>query len=242
MVQTAPVLFISDLHLDSGAPETLKLFTDFLDGRAREAGSLYILGDLFEVWLGDDDDSDFNRSVIRALRALADAGIELYFMHGNRDFLIGERFAAQAGCRLIDDPTPLTLFGRSMLLMHGDTLCTGDTQYQQYRKMVRSPAWQRQVLEKPLAQRRLLAEQIREQSMQDTQSKTYEIMDVEQQTVISTLQQYQVDYLVHGHTHRMNRHQVDYDDRQATRIVLGDWQTSPSYLLVSADEISLHRL
>ncbi len=239
---TEQVLFISDLHLDSQDPKTLQLFTDFLERQARHAGSLYILGDLFEVWLGDDDDSTFNRTVIQLLRALSDSGVDLYFMHGNRDFLIGEHFAAQAGCRLIEDPTRLTLFGHRLLLMHGDTLCTGDTQYQQYRKMVRSTAWQQQVLAKSLDQRRLLAAQIREQSLQQGQSKTYEIMDVEHKTVLDTLRQHQVDYLIHGHTHRLNQHQEKYDNHQATRIVLGDWQTAPSYLLFSEEQVSLHRL
>jgi len=239
---TPAALFISDLHLDRDQPEILKLFVNFLNKNAKQAEALYILGDLFEVWLGDDDHSELNQKVINHLRQLSDSNVDLFFMHGNRDFLIREQFAKQAGCTLLGDPTRIDLFGHRLLLMHGDTLCTGDHQYQEYRKMVRSEKWQQEVLGKTLDQRRLLSEQIREQSDHEKRTKIDEIMDVEQDTVNKTLQQYNVDYLIHGHTHRMNTHDVTYNGRAAKRIVLGDWQSSPSYIVVAEDGIELRQL
>ena len=223
-------LFISDLHLDEARPQIVDLFARFLADEARQADALYILGDLFESWIGDDDNAPLATRVANALRALRDRGVPIYFLHGNRDFLLGTDYAARAGIELLADPAIVELDGERTLLMHGDTLCTDDIEYQKFRNLVRNPAWQAQFLAKPLAERRAFAAQAREESRKQTAMKAAEIMDVNQAAVESTMHEYGVHRLIHGHTHRPAAHRFELDGRAAERIVLGDWYEQSSVL------------
>jgi len=223
-------LFISDLHLDEARPQIVDLFARFLADEARQADALYILGDLFESWIGDDDNAPLATRVAHALRALRDRGVPIYFMHGNRDFLLGTDYAARAGIELLADPAIVELDGERTLLMHGDTLCTDDIEYQKFRNLVRNPAWQAQFLAKPLAERRAFAAQARGESRKQTTMKAAEIMDVNQAAVESTMHEYGVHRLIHGHTHRPAAHRFELDGRTAERIVLGDWYEQSSVL------------
>jgi len=223
-------LFISDLHLDEARPQIVDLFARFLADEARQADALYILGDLFESWIGDDDNAPLATRVAHALRALRDRGVPIYFLHGNRDFLLGTDYAARAGIELLADPAIVELDGERTLLMHGDTLCTDDIEYQKFRNLVRNPAWQAQFLAKPLAERRAFAAQAREESRKQTAMKAAEIMDVNQAAVESTMHEYGVHRLIHGHTHRPAAHRFELDGRAAERIVLGDWYEQSSVL------------
>jgi UDP-2,3-diacylglucosamine hydrolase len=216
-------LFISDLHLESGQPDIGEQFLSFLGGEARGAEALYILGDLFEAWLGDDDPSPYYGEMKSALRELTDAGVPVYFMHGNRDFIIGKDFAAATGITILDDPTVVDLYGEKILLCHGDSLCTDDVHYQQIRAMTRDPEWQAMILAKSIEERIALALQARKDSMERSESLSDEIMDVNQDAVATMLVEHGVDVMLHGHTHRPAVHTVDLADRTATRIVLGDW-------------------
>jgi UDP-2,3-diacylglucosamine hydrolase len=225
-----PTLFISDLHLDETRPQIVELFTLFLARDARGADALYILGDLFESWIGDDDDAPLAARVADGLRALRDSGTPVYFMHGNRDFLLGERYAEHAEMTLLADPTVIDLAGERTLLMHGDTLCTDDIEYQKFRTLVRNPQWQRQFLAKPLAERRAFAAQARGESRKQTALKAAEIMDVNQAAVESAMRAHDVRRLIHGHTHRPATHRFDLGGPAAERIVLGDWYEQSSVL------------
>ena len=216
-------LFISDLHLEASQPEIGEQFLSFLKGEARGAEVLYILGDLFEVWLGDDDPSPYYATMKTALRELADTGVPMYFMHGNRDFTIGKDFAAETGVEILDDPTIVELYGESVLLCHGDSLCTDDVEYQQVRAMTRNPDWQAMMLAKSIEERIAFATQAREESKARGESVSDEIMDVNQDAVIALLREQGIATLLHGHTHRPAIHDVDLGDRSAKRIVLGDW-------------------
>jgi UDP-2,3-diacylglucosamine hydrolase len=222
-------LFISDLHLDAERPEPLARFHALLAGPARRADSLYILGDLFEAWLGDDDDRAPHPEVLSSLRALTETGKPVYVMHGNRDFLMGRRFEDDTGCMLLPDPTVVQLYGEWTLLMHGDTLCTEDHDYQAFRRQVRDPRWQAGFLALPLAQRAALAQQAREGSRQAMQGKSEEIMDVTQAAVAEALRNHRVRLLIHGHTHRPAIHDLDGEGR---RVVLGDWYECDSVLVL----------
>ena len=226
------ILFISDLHLDDTRPQITELFTRFLATEAREAKALYVLGDLFESWIGDDDDSPLATRVAGAFRALRDHGVPIYFMHGNRDFLLGADYAARAGMSLLTDPTIIDLHGERTLLMHGDTLCTDDVEYFKFRTLVRNPAWQQQFLAKPLAERRVFAAQARGESRKQTALKAAEIMDVNQAAVESAMRTHGVRRLIHGHTHRPATHRFDLDGTSAERIVLGDWYEQSSVLKI----------
>jgi UDP-2,3-diacylglucosamine hydrolase len=223
-------LFISDLHLDPEHPEITSQALAFLDAEARGAEALYILGDLFEAWIGDDDPEPEKQRIVVALQRLSDDGVPCYFMRGNRDFLIGERFAAASGCTLLEDPTVIELHGTRVILMHGDTLCTDDHEYQALRKMVRNPGWQAAVLARPLAERTELARQLREKSAASMAGKPEEIMDVNQDAVIAAMREHGIYTLLHGHTHRPAIHRFGADGRDAVRIVLGDWHTQGSVL------------
>ncbi len=216
-------LFISDLHLQANQPEIGTQFLSFLAGEARGAEALYILGDLFEVWLGDDDPNPYYGEMKSALRTLIDTGVPVYFMHGNRDFTIGADFAAETGITILDDPTVVDLYGDQVLLCHGDALCTDDVQYQQIRAMTRNPEWQAMMLAKSIEERIAFAVEARKESMERGESLSDEIMDVNQEAVAAALQEYGVAVMLHGHTHRPAVHSVDLGDRKATRIVLGDW-------------------
>jgi len=218
-----PTLFISDLHLDASKPEIGEQFLSFLEGEATEADSLYILGDLFESWVGDDDPNPHYSVMKGAIRNLVDAGVPVFFMHGNRDFMIGEQFAEETGVTLLDDPTCIELHGKKILLSHGDALCIDDAQYQQVRLMTRNPQWQAMMRAKPLEERIAFAENARKQSQAYNDSVGEDIMDVNQDAVVGTFRNRGVDILLHGHTHRPAIHDVDLKGRMAKRIVLGDW-------------------
>ena len=235
-------LFISDLHLDPRRPVINELFYEFLAGRAAAAEALYILGDLFEAWVGDDDNSPLARAVAARLRRLADAGVALFFIHGNRDFLLGPRYAAGAGLRLLDETTVVNLYGTPTLLMHGDTLCTDDLAYQEFRARVRSPQWQRRTLALPLFARRLLAARLRYRSRRAQRQKTAAVMDVNPDAVTRALRDAGVGRLIHGHTHRPGIHRLDVDGRPAERIVLGDWYQKGSVLVCDPSGCRLETL
>lgn len=228
-------LFISDLHLREEQPETLRAFDALLAGPACEVDALYILGDLFEYWAGDDDDTPLARHVAGALRKVADAGVRVFFLAGNRDFLLAEQYAAQCGLTLLDEPTEIELDGHRVLLSHGDTLCTDDTAYQQYREMVRNPAWQAGFLAKPLAERRAFIDQLRQRSRQETSTKSMQIMDVNASAVEALLRDHGCPTLIHGHTHRPARHVHDVDGRECGRWVLSDWHDDAPWLLWDGD-------
>ena len=235
-------LFISDLHLDAERPDCTEQFLEFMRTEARAASALYILGDLFEAWIGDDDTDPAHAPIIAALAELRRDNVPCYFMHGNRDFLIGKRFAAATGCVLLDDWHVIEMSGQRAVLTHGDLLCTDDTSYQELRKMVRDPAWQRKFLAKPLDERRAIVTDLRERSKTETAAKPAEIMDVNQAAVESALRQHGVRILLHGHTHRPAVHELVADDAPATRIVLGDWHTGGSVLRWDETGFSLETL
>ncbi|MFD2112411.1 UDP-2,3-diacylglucosamine diphosphatase [Thiorhodococcus fuscus] len=230
-------LFISDLHLSPDRPATLDLLLDFLAGPAREAERLYILGDLFDSWIGDDDDTPFNRRAIAGLRALTDAGVACDLMHGNRDFLLGRRFRRETGCRLLRDPTLISLAGEPTLLMHGDLLCTDDLAYQRFRRRVRNPLVQRLFLFKSLDSRRALAANYRNRSRAAMAEKSAEIMDVNQDTVAGYLRRFGALHLIHGHTHRPCDHEIALGDRQARRSVLAEWADTGGEVLAHRNGI-----
>ena len=226
-------LFISDLHLDGSRPGITSQFLAFLQEEAGGAESLYILGDLFEAWIGDDDPDPDKQRVREALRRLTRSGVPCFVMHGNRDFLLGSRFAANTGVRLIDDGTVVNLYGRQVLLMHGDTLCTDDHSYQRLRRIVRNPLVQWVMRRLSLPQRQRLAAKMRAGSKAHIESVDRAapyIMDVNNQAVVDALRRHHVDCLIHGHTHRPAIHDVEVDGQRAQRIVLGDWYDQGSVL------------
>lgn len=237
------ILFISDLHLDASRPEITRLFLDFLKRDAVQSEALYILGDFFEAWVGDDDDSELGLQVTSALRELSDTGVPVFFMRGNRDFLVGQDFAHRAGLQILPDPCVLQLYGKPAMLMHGDLLCTDDIAYQAFRAQVRSEPWQSQFLSQALSARQAFAAQARAASKQhqsglmDGQQEN--IMDVSQASVQSLMKRYGVNRLIHGHTHRPAIHQFYIDDISSQRIVLGDWYSQGSVLRVDADGVFL---
>ena len=224
-------LFISDCHLHVSRPEVSRALIDFLQRRAARARYLYILGDLFEVWLGDDDPLDELVPVIDSLRAVAEH-CNVYFMAGNRDFLLGEEFSRRVGMTLLAEPELLQLADRSILLMHGDTLCTDDLDYQAFRKVVRDVGWQTEFLAKPLLQRQQIARQLRSDSADASAQKATDIMDVASVAVADCFREHRVDSIIHGHTHRPAVHHYQAN---LTRYVLGDWNPGPSFLSWSPD-------
>ena len=240
-------LFISDLHLDDARPEVTDLFGRFIDGEARGADALYILGDLFEAWVGDDDPSGTGAFVASKLRALSGAGVPVFFMHGNRDFLVGPGYADRAGMTLLHDPSVVMLHGRPVLLMHGDTQCTDDVAYQQFRAQSRDPRWMAQFLSQPLAARQAFAGQARAASrehqagLRDAGAMDA-ITDVAPATVEETFRRFGIDTLVHGHTHRPAVHDLTVDGRACQRIVLGDWHEQGSVLRADASGLALSTL
>jgi UDP-2,3-diacylglucosamine hydrolase len=227
-------LFVSDLHLCPTRPAINETFFEFLRGPAAQSEALYILGDLFEYWAGDDDNDPFNASVLAALRALSDRGVALYVMHGNRDFLIGERFTAACGAKLLPDPTLLDLYGTRTLLMHGDTLCTDDVGYQEFRAKVRSPGFQQQFLGQPLEKRKEIISGLRAENTEEKLLKSEAIMDVTAATVEAELRTHGYPRLIHGHTHRPALHEHVVDGHTCERWVLADWYTSGSCLVCDA--------
>lgn len=223
--------FISDLHLCATRPAINRLFFDFLHGPARTAHALYILGDLFEYWAGDDDlDDAFNRTVVDALATLSVHGTRLFFLHGNRDFLVGEALAQRARLSMLRDPALIDVHGKPTLIMHGDTLCTDDTSYMNFRNTVRNPQWIANFLAQPLAQRKAQIEELRLRSESEKSRKPLTIMDVSQDAVADVLRNHGYPRLIHGHTHRPARHDYVLDGHRCERWVLADWYQSGSYL------------
>lgn len=251
-----PSYFISDLHLDASQPQTLVLFESFLSFIDNESGfsqsSLYILGDFFNAWIGDDEDDPFFTRVKTLLKQHNEQGLEIFFMRGNRDFLVGETLCGETGMTLLEDPTPLlpkdlssrqpstqpATFEHPILLMHGDTLCTDDVEYMAFRSQVRSQAWQQQVLALPLAHRRALAADLRAKSQSMTAMTPEDIMDINQQTLESVMEEHAVTTVIHGHTHRPKHHRFELNGKVAQRIVLGDWHDDAIY--AKADHSGIH--
>ena len=229
-------IFISDLHLDANRENLTLAFTQFLSERCQTIDELYILGDFFELWLGDDDHSALNSGVIEALSSLP---CDVFIMHGNRDFLIGEAFCDAAGAKMLPDPHPIILGNQPALLMHGDSLCTRDEEYMKARNLLRSAAFQRDFLSKQMPERKILAEQIRGKSQKVSREKAEEIMDVTPEEVIKVMDQAKASVLVHGHTHRPAVHEVDLHFGAGTRYVLGDWHTSMQFLKATDSDLQL---
>ena len=242
-------LFISDLHLDASRPAITELFGQFLLREARSADALYILGDLFEAWVGDDDPSEVGTYVATNLRQVADSGVPVSFIRGNRDFLVGQDYAARAGFHLLPDPAVVMLYGKPTLLMHGDLLCTDDVAYQAFRAQTRDPAWQEKFLSQPLPARLAFAAQARAASqahqsgMKKSDNAQFEtVTDVTPSAVESTFTRFGIDTLIHGHTHRPKMHTLRVDGRDCQRIVLGDWYEQGSVLRVNAGGMQLESL
>ena len=235
---TMKTLFISDLHLNPSQPELIRLATDFL-AHHHDADALYILGDLFNTWLGDDLIEAAYEPFINALRQLNQSDVQIYLMVGNRDFMLGERFAEMVGAELLPDPTLVELGRHHILLMHGDSLCIDDVQYQRYRKVVRNSFLQWCFLHLPLGWRQSISDKIKARSREQKTFKSAMIMDVNPTEVASVMQQHGVQVLIHGHTHRPAIHSVADTKSEKYRIVLGDWHNSPSYLCVDDDQFQL---
>ncbi len=223
---TDEYLFISDCHLDRSRPDISENLAEFLLKRASSARILYILGDLFEVWLGDDDPATDLTGIIANLKTLSNS-TSIFFLAGNRDFLVGDRIAEQAGFKILTEPVSLSLGSQRVILLHGDILCSDDHDYQAFRLQVRSPGWQSDFLQKPLAERQQIATGLRADSKAAMHDKSLEIMDVNRKTVDSYFQQHGAEIIIHGHTHRPGIHRYT---ESATRYVLGDWNPQPSYL------------
>ncbi|MBL4827688.1 MAG: UDP-2,3-diacylglucosamine diphosphatase [Spongiibacteraceae bacterium] len=224
--------FISDLHLDESRPHVTRAFFSWLQQHAVQAQALYILGDFFEAWVGDDNSTELIRDVIAALKQQTNNGTPIYLMHGNRDFTIGQKFCEQTGCQLINDPSVINLYGKPILLMHGDNLCTEDVQYLKLRAQIRNPAWQQEQLSKPLHERLAMAKYLREASAEAKSNKAENIMDVTASEVKHVMQENQTKLLIHGHTHRPKIHSMEDGN---TRIVLGDWDQQGWYLHVHSN-------
>ncbi len=217
------ILLISDLHLEEQRPDITRAFLHFLATRARQAEALYILGDFFEVWIGDDAMTPFQQSIADALRALSERGTRIYLMHGNRDFMLGKGFCRAAGCTLLGDPSVVELGGERVLLMHGDSLCTRDEGYMRLRRLLRNPLSLFILRHLPLSTRRKLARKLRNESRAQTRMKASDIIDVTPELIPRVLAEHGVRTLIHGHTHRPATHELEVDGRPAQRIVLGDW-------------------
>lgn len=235
MSASAHTLFASDLHLDSEAPWAIDAFIRFLGGEARSAEALYLLGDLFEVWVGDDDDNPDNSRACDALKALSASGVRVYALHGNRDFLLGEPFERRTGVKLLPDPVKLDLYGTPTLLSHGDVFCTDDTSYQELRSIVRKPGWQRRFLSLSLAARRELASAARAGSKAHTGRTIPTIMDVNGDAVARAMRATGTTRLIHGHTHRPAIHPGVIDERPVERVVLAPWYEAASCVSVDAN-------
>lgn len=228
-------LFISDLHLDAARPELTRALAVFLASNTH-CDALYILGDLCDAWVGDDDDSPLVAELADMLLAFTAAGPELYLMVGNRDFLLGNDFCQSVGASLLPDPTVIELYGKPTLLMHGDSLCTGDSDYMAFRATARDPEWQANLMTQPLSQRRALAAQLRSMSQEANSNKAEDIMDVTPSEVLREMREAGVEQLIHGHTHRPARHEAE----GGVRWVLGDWGEKVWYIEADSNEIKLN--
>lgn len=222
--------FIADLHLDAGRPDTARLFLQYLGGRGRDADAIYILGDLFEVWIGDDDETRLSREVASGLKSCVDSGTPVFVLRGNRDFLLGDRFSGSSACTLLDDPARIDLFGQAALLTHGDTLCTDDRDYLAFRHRVRGHGWQQDFLGKPIGERRRIAAELRDASIAAGEFKSGAMMDINHDAVIRVMEDHGVRLLIHGHTHRQAVHRYAVDGQPATRIALGSWDSGGTVL------------
>lgn len=234
------ILLISDLHLEEERPALTQAFLHFLQQEGPHAGALFILGDFFNLWIGDDDDRPLNATTRTALRQQAEDGLPVFLMHGNRDFMLGSAYADEAGATLINDPYVLEYGGHRYLLMHGDQLCTQDLEYQAFRKQVHNPAWQQGMLARSLTERRAFAAQARAASKSMSSNKPEDIMDVTQAAVEAALAEHDCTVLIHGHTHRPDTHHVEVNGRQCTRIVLGDWGTKGWFVELTPQGATLH--
>lgn len=237
-------LFISDLHLQESRPDITSTLLHFLKANEGQSDALFILGDLFEVWIGDDDVSELNSTIAKALAAFNRAGAWVFIGHGNRDFLIGPDYAEQCGATLIEDPYILRSESGSVVLLHGDQLCIDDTEYMKFREQVRDPDWQREFLAKSLDERHAFANQARQQSQSAIADKSGQIMDVDQNEVLQLLKSTQQTTVIHGHTHRPAIHQIQLDSpiaehSEARRIVLGDWDQQGWFAELNPDGVSL---
>lgn len=234
-------LFISDLHLSPTTPETTECFIRFMRQEAIQAEALYVLGDLFEFWVGDDDRSEFANQIRSEFKTLTERGIPCYFTQGNRDFLIGQRFARQTGVKLLGDETVIDLYGRKAVVLHGDTLCTQDVKYLEYRKKVHQP-WLQWVFNRiPMSIKKRIVTKVQSDIRTDKQTKSLDIMDVTQSEVEQVMQSHQVDLMIHGHTHRPKVHTFELNQTPCTRIVLGDWYTQGSVLVFDKNNFELQQ-
>jgi UDP-2,3-diacylglucosamine hydrolase len=236
---SASTYFIADLHLAENRPDITACLLTFLKNDAPQAQTLYILGDLFEYWVGDDDDNPFIIDIATAIKTLSESGCQVYFIHGNRDFLLGERFAKQCGMQLLPEIQLVDLYGQPVVIMHGDTLCTRDVGYQAFRKKSRSWWWQAIIKSLPLFIRRKIANDYREKSASATSMKSQDIMDVTTSEVIACLEKYQSQRMIHGHTHRPDVHNINANGKAGQRIVLGDWYEQGSWLKVTPNSFEL---
>nr|WP_245397410.1 UDP-2,3-diacylglucosamine diphosphatase [Citrobacter rodentium] len=232
-------MFIADLHLCAEEPAIVAGFLRFLADDARQADALYILGDLFEAWIGDDDTPPLHRQIAAAISALVDAGVPCFFIHGNRDFLLGKRFARESGMTLLPEEKVLTLYGRQILIMHGDTLCTDDRGYQAFRAKVHQRWLQTLFLSLPLFLRKRVAAKMRAGSKAANSSKSLAIMDVNQRAVVAVMEKHQVQWLIHGHTHRPAVHELTANGQPAFRVVLGAWHSEGSMVKVTPEAVEL---
>ena len=233
------ILLISDLHLEEERPDISRAFLHFLETRASQAEALYILGDFFEVWIGDDAMTPFQHSIAEALRRLSERGTRIYLMHGNRDFMLGDGFCRAAGCTLLSDPSVVELCGERVLLMHGDSLCTRDEGYMRLRRLLRNPFSLLVLRHLPLSTRRKLARKLRNESRSQTRMKATDIIDVTPELIPRVLAEHRVRTLIHGHTHRPATHELLVNGQPAQRIVLGDWDRQGWVLQV--DESGFHQ-
>jgi UDP-2,3-diacylglucosamine hydrolase len=233
------ILLISDLHLEEERPDISRAFLHFLETRASQAEALYILGDFFEVWIGDDAMTPFQHSIAEALRRLSERGTRIYLMHGNRDFMLGDGFCRAAGCTLLSDPSVVELCGERVLLMHGDSLCTRDEGYMRLRRLLRNPFSLLVLRHLPLSTRRKLARKLRNESRTQTRMKATDIIDVTSELIPRVLAGHRVRTLIHGHTHRPATHELLVNGQPAQRIVLGDWDRQGWVLQV--DESGFHQ-
>ncbi|NVD06269.1 UDP-2,3-diacylglucosamine diphosphatase [Vibrio sp. JPW-9-11-11] len=234
-------LFISDLHLSPSTPATTECFVRFMRQEAVKADALYVLGDLFEFWIGDDDRSQFANQIRAEFKNLTDSGVPCYFTQGNRDFLIGQRFSRQTGVKLLGDETVIDLYGRKALVLHGDTLCTQDVKYLEYRKKVHQP-WLQWVFNRiPMSIKKKIVSKVQSGINTEKQTKSLDIMDVTQSEVELVMQSHQVDLMIHGHTHRPNVHTFERNQKAYTRIVLGDWYTQGSVLVFDKNHFELQQ-
>ncbi|MGM0449542.1 MAG: UDP-2,3-diacylglucosamine diphosphatase [Pseudomonadota bacterium] len=222
--------FIADLHLEESRPDITEAFLGFLPAYAHNIDALYILGDFFEAWIGDDERTPLQETVAEALQAVTASGTALYLMHGNRDFLIGREFCDRVGATLLDDPTLIDLHGEPTLLMHGDSLCTADEEYQKFRANMRNPQWQKAFLQRPLSDRQTVARQMREISQAKNRGKEQTIMDVTPEEVVADMEHHGVQQLIHGHTHRPKVHELEANGAPARRYVTGDWHEKAWYI------------